>query len=164
MKITTASSSRLTKFLCLLSVAMVLSAGSAAMAQTPPKSCQKVSQQQVAGLFDRWNASLKTLDADKVVANYAADAILVATFANEPLTKPAEIRGYFEHFLQSKPQGAIDKRVIVVGCNTAEDVGTYTFTLQDGSQVHARYNYIYEFTGGQWKIKLHHSSAMPVKG
>ena len=48
-------------------------------------------------LFDRWNESLRTLDADKVVANYAPDGVLLPTVSNTPmppgtwLTIPAAI-------------------------------------------------------------------------
>lgn len=146
-----------------IAATLVLLASTAALAQTPAAMCEKVDEKQVASLFDRWNASLKTGDADRVVANYAANGVLLATVANEPLTTPADIRGYFVKFLKGEPQGTINKRFVTVGCNTAQDVGTYTFAFKDGSTVAARYTYVYEFTGGQWKITHHHSSAMPNK-
>ncbi|MDH0862906.1 SgcJ/EcaC family oxidoreductase [Mitsuaria sp. GD03876] len=124
-------------------------------------SCAKTSTAQIAGLFDRWNASLATLDPDKVTANYATDAVLLPTVTNEPRTSPAEIRDYFVKFLQKKPQGTIDKRTIKIDCNIAQDVGTYTFRFSDGSQVKARYTYVYEWKDGKWLIAHHHSSAMP---
>ncbi|GAA0746258.1 SgcJ/EcaC family oxidoreductase [Ideonella azotifigens] len=123
--------------------------------------CQATSEQQVAALFDRWNASLRTLDPDKVVANYAPDGVLLPTVSNEPRTSPAEIRDYFVKFLKSEPQGTIDKRLIRIGCNVAQDVGTYTFQFKDGQTVKARYTYVYEWENGQWLIAHHHSSAMP---
>ena len=144
-------------------VALALSAGGVAFAQTPAASCEKIDEKQVTGLFDRWNASLKTLDADRVTANYAANGVLLATVANEPLSTAVDIRGYFVKFLKAEPQGTINKRFVTLGCNTAQDVGTYTFAFKDGSSVSARYTYVYEFTGGQWKIAHHHSSAMPNK-
>jgi hypothetical protein len=39
-------------------------------------TCTKTSTQEIAALFDRWNAALATLDPDKVVALYAPDAVL----------------------------------------------------------------------------------------
>ena len=146
-----------------LPVVLALSASGAAFAQMPAASCEKTDEKQIAGLFDRWNASLKTLDAERVTANYAANGVLLATVANEPLTTPAAIRGYFEKFLKVEPQGTINKRFVTIGCNTAQDVGTYTFAFKDGSTVSARYTYVYAFTDGQWKIVHHHSSAMPNK-
>jgi uncharacterized protein (TIGR02246 family) len=123
--------------------------------------CTPVDAAQVSALFDRWNNSLRTLDPDKVVANYAADGVLLPTVSNQPRTNPAEIRDYFVKFLKGEPQGKIDQRVIKIGCNVAQDVGTYTFRFKDGGTVHARYTYVYEWVNGQWLIAHHHSSAMP---
>lgn len=83
--------------------------------------------------------------------------------SNKSRTTPAEINDYFVHFLTNGPQGAIDKRVIRIGCNVAQDIGTYTVTFKDGKKVNARYTYVYEYTQGQWLIANHHSSAMPEK-
>lgn len=124
-------------------------------------ACAPTDQRQVAALFDRWNASLATLDPDKVVANYAPDAVLLPTVSNQPRTNPKEIRDYFVKFLKNGPQGSIDQRTIRIGCNVAQDVGTYSFRFKDGSTVHARYTYVYEWRDGQWLIAHHHSSAMP---
>ncbi|MGM9489166.1 SgcJ/EcaC family oxidoreductase [Ideonella sp. YS5] len=125
------------------------------------QTCAATDERQVAALFDRWNASLATLDPDKVVANYASDAVLLPTVSNQARTNPQEIRDYFVKFLKNGPQGTIDKRVIRIGCNVAQDVGTYTFAFKDGQTVNARYTYVYEWRNGQWLIAHHHSSAMP---
>lgn len=124
-------------------------------------SCVAADRAQIAALFDRWNASLATGSPDRVTANYAPDAVLLPTVTNEPRTTPAEIRDYFVKFLKNKPQGTIDKRVIKIDCNVAQDVGTYTFRFADGSSVKARYTYVYQWRDGQWLIAHHHSSAMP---
>lgn len=127
-------------------------------------SCAPADKQQIAALFDRWNASLETGDPHRVVANYAEESILLPTVSNKPRLTPAEKQDYFEHFLQNRPKGQIDQRFIEVGCNTALDAGLYTFTFQKtGAVVHARYSYTYEYQGGQWLITSHHSSAMPEK-
>ncbi|WP_423596948.1 SgcJ/EcaC family oxidoreductase [Roseateles sp. MS654] len=124
--------------------------------------CIAADKAQIAALFDRWNASLATKNPDKVVANYAPDAVLLPTVTNEPRATPADIRDYFVKFLKNSPQGTIDKRIINIGCNVAQDVGTYTFRFGDGSVVKARYTYVYEVdSNGQWLIAHHHSSAMP---
>jgi uncharacterized protein (TIGR02246 family) len=129
-------------------------------------TCATVSKDQIAALFDRWNNSLATHDAAKVTANYAPDAVLLPTVSNQPRTDPAAIKDYFVHFLESNPKGTIDSRTIHIGCNTAYDVGTYTFTLSGNTPgstrtVKARYSYIYELRDGKWVIVHHHSSAMP---
>ena len=55
------------------------------------------------------------------------------------------------------------KESLIVGCNIAQDVGTYTFTFKGGRKVAARYAFVYEHTDGKWLIEHHHSSAMPEK-
>ena len=136
-------------------------------AQARGPVCAKADEKVVAGLFDKWNAALGTLDAAKVADRYWSDAVLLPTVSNTPRTDTAGIKDYFEHFLQSKTVGKIDTRTIKIGCNFAADMGTYTFTLTnkegEKNQVAARYTYIYQFRNGQWKIAHHHSSAMPEK-
>ena len=125
--------------------------------------CASTDEAAVASLFDRWNNSLKTLDSDKVVANYADDAVLLPTVSNKPRTNHEEIKDYFNSFLKKEPSGVIDKRIIKIGCNVAQDVGVYTFTFKGGQKVQARYTYVYEYENGNWLIAHHHSSAMPEK-
>lgn len=148
----------------ILPAATLIAIGLAApaFAQAPASvACKAVDEQQITALFDRWNDSLRTLDPDKVVANYAPDGVLLPTVSNEPRTNPAQIRDYFVKFLKSAPQGKIDTRTVKIGCNVAQDVGTYTFKFKDGKTVHARYTYVYEWENGEWLIAHHHSSAMP---
>jgi len=150
--------------LTALAAAGVL-ASTAAFADTTAQ-CAPISKEQVASLFDLWNASLKTGNPDTVTANYSDDAVLLPTVSNKPRTNHAEIRDYFVHFLQKHPQGTIDSRTIKLGCNTATDMGIYTFKLKDGNtskNVQARYTFQYAFENGKWVIEHHHSSAMPEK-
>lgn len=132
--------------------------------QARTEVCKATSEQEIAGLFDRWNQSLQTGDPDAVTANYAARSILLPTVSNKPRLTEAEKEDYFHHFLENKPVGRIDSRVIEIGCNTAVDAGLYTFTFRTtGAQVRARYTYTYKWDGKQWLITSHHSSAMPEK-
>jgi len=130
--------------------------------------CAPVTPSQIAALFVRWNDALQTLDPDKVVQTYAADAILLPTLENGPLIGHEAIRNYFVQFLKKHPVGAIDTRTIRIGCNMAFASGLYTFIV-DGDQgmrvpVPARYTYIYEPKGGRWLIAHHHSSIRPQPG
>lgn len=127
------------------------------------ETCHATSEKEVATLFDRWNASLKTGDPKKVVQNYARKSILLPTVSNKPRLTADEKEDYFEHFLQRKPVGTIDSRSIEIDCNTAIDAGLYTFAFADGSSVHARYTFTYKWNGKQWLITSHHSSAMPER-
>jgi uncharacterized protein (TIGR02246 family) len=135
---------------------------------TPPaahsEQCMAATQQDIEALFDRWNQSLLTGDAHKVVANYAEPSILLPTVSNKPRLTPAEKEDYFEHFLEDGPSGKIDMRFVEIGCNTAVDAGLYTFTFaRTGAVVKARYTYTYRWDGSRWLITSHHSSGMPEK-
>lgn len=123
--------------------------------------CVKADKVDIEGLFDRWNASLKTGDAKKVSDNYLPDAVLLPTLSNKVRLTDAERMDYFEHFLEKRPIGKIDTRTIRIGCNKAIDTGTYTFTFFDKTVVSARYTFSYTWNGSEWKISSHHSSSMP---
>jgi hypothetical protein len=149
-----------------LAALMVLSAVAPALADTS-MTCKATSEAEIKGLFDRWNNSLKTGNSDEVVKNYAPDAILLATVSNKPRLTQDERRDYFMHFLENKPVGEINTRVIKLGCNDAIDAGTYTFLFEDGpnkgQKVRARYIYTYTLAGRKVADLLAHSSAMPEK-
>lgn len=120
----------------------------------------------VAKQFDVWNAALKTGNAEKVAALYCeSGGVLIPTLSNSIRSNHREIADYFEHFLQLKPVGQIDKAYIrVLGANTAVNSGLYTFhVVKDGKpeEVHARYTFVYQKQHGKWCIMEQHSSAMP---
>lgn len=142
-----------------LMIAGVLTS-SAAFAQNTT-SCVKMTEKEVAGMFDRWNDSLKTGDAKTVSQNYLSDAVLLPTLSNKARLTDEERVDYFNQFLAKKPVGHIDSRTIRIGCNKAIDTGTYTFTFGDGSKAAARYTFTYAWDGQKWLISSHHSSAMP---
>lgn len=144
-----------------ISLAVALSLLSVHAFAQETNNCAHVNQSQIEGLFDRWNASLKTGDAKTVSNNYLSDAVLLPTVSNHVRLTDAERVDYFEHFLQKKPTGKIDSRTIRLGCNKAIDTGVYTFTFDDKSTVTARYTFTYAWDGKDWKISSHHSSAMP---
>lgn len=124
--------------------------------------CEAISETDIAALFERWNDSLSSGDPAKVVANYAADSVLLPTVSNKVRLTAAEKIDYFKVFLANKPQGSIDSRSIRIGCNSAVDAGLYTFKYAaSGKTVQARYSYSYAWDGEQWLITSHHSSAMP---
>jgi len=150
-------------WLALMACVCVVLAGCAT--EAAGGECGRASEQEIAALFDRWNASLQTGDPHQVVANYAARSILLPTVSNVPRLTPADKEDYFQHFLQNRPSGKIDLRFVDIGCDTAVDAGLYTFTYgTTGQVVHARYTFTYRRepgVNGQWLITSHHSSALP---
>lgn len=127
----------------------------------PAEECDMPLKAEIAALFDRWNASLRTGDPRRVVANYAPNSILLPTVSNRARFTIAEKEDYFTHFLMKRPEGSIDDRLIEVDCNSATDAGLYTFRFADGTKVRARYSFSYKKIGNEWLITSHHSSAMP---
>lgn len=155
----------------LLSILLGLTAGTS-LART--EQCKAVTKNDIEGLFDRWNRSLRTGDPEKVVANYAKPSVLLPTLSNVMRITPAlqehsfddkteDKLSYFKYFLAKKPSGKIDKRFIEIGCNSAVDSGIYTFTFGDNTSEQARYTFTYRWDGKQWLITSHHSSLMPEK-
>ena len=127
-----------------------------------PEICTPVDEAQIAALFDRWNAALRSGSAEQVAALYADDAVLLPTLSDTPRYTPAERIDYFEHFLAKRPNGHVDERHVWIGCNSAVDAGVYTFVFgKTGERVQARYSYSYAFNGKAWHITSHHSSLMP---
>ena len=59
------------------------------------------TKKQILALFDRWNATLATGDADKVADLYAPNGVLLPTVSPKIRTTHAEIADYFEHFLEN---------------------------------------------------------------
>jgi len=124
-------------------------------------ACVAVEKHEISALFERWNTSLHTGDPARVADNYSPDAVLLPTLSNIPRLDREGRLDYFTTFLAKKPSGSIDSRTIQLGCNSATDTGVYTFTFNGQSPVVARYTFTYAWTGRQWLINSHHSSAMP---
>jgi uncharacterized protein (TIGR02246 family) len=130
-----------------------------------PKNTKKISEDQVKNLFLLWNAALDTLDPDCVAKRYAKEAVLLPTVSDIPRTDYASIKDYFTTFCKLKPQGKILESFVTIGDGWAKDVGIYEFTMgATGDKVKARYSFVYTEEDGTWKIKHHHSSAMPEGG
>lgn len=156
-----------------IAVLFALSAPFVQAAETSPYVYRDVVQapanakdREIAGLFDRWNSALQTGNVKTVVDLYAPGAVLQPTVSNQVRVTPEQITDYFDHFLMLKPVGQINYREIrQLGTDVAMDSGVYTFTLTEANgkirHVQARYTFVYEQVGGQWKILNHHSSAMP---
>lgn len=126
-------------------------------------ACTPITEEEVAALFERWNDSLATGDAEEVADNYAEESILLPTVSNTPRLDREGKVDYFEHWLPHKPQGVVNERFVAIDCDTVVDAGVYTFTYADGTIVPARYTFTYAPEGDTWLITSHHSSVMPER-
>lgn len=152
------------RLLCLAAVVALATACGDVAEPTPvapPDYCVHVEQADIAALFDRWDAALRSGSPNQVDGLYAADAVLLPTLSDTPRHSSAGRREYFRHFMEKRPGGRIDERRITLGCNSAVDTGLYTFVFMTGEHVRARYTFTYAYDGARWRITSHHSSRMP---
>lgn len=120
-----------------------------------------MTRESVVQLFERWNEALQTGDPKQVVSLYHPEATLLPTVSNQVRHNHQEIEDYFVSFLQKQPSGVIEEANVRLFDDLAINSGVYTFSFGDGSQVTARYTYVYQQVDGQWLIIEHHSSMMP---
>ncbi|MEU1231324.1 SgcJ/EcaC family oxidoreductase [Streptomyces sp. NPDC005828] len=131
------------------------------------KAAVMPGEREIAGLFDRWNAALRSGDPERVTDLYAEDAVLLPTASPRIRTDHGEIADYFAHFLEKKPRGEkIRSEIDVLDADSAIDAGLYRFHLTDPKTgvtkpLDARYTYVYEKRDGRWLIVNHHSSVIP---
>ncbi|WP_017749122.1 SgcJ/EcaC family oxidoreductase [Scytonema hofmannii] len=122
-------------------------------------------EQEIAALFDKWNAALQTGNPDEVVKLYAKDGVLLPTLSNKVRVTHSQMRDYFKHFLKYEPKGSIlQQNIRVINNFFAINSGVYSFNLiknHKPEKVVARYSFVYHHDGNDWLIVDHHSSAMP---
>ena len=122
------------------------------------------SQNDIAALFDDWNAALQTHDPKQVAALYAPDATLLPTLSKEVRQSPDAIEDYFTEFLKLSPKGTIVQQNIRIYDPIAINSGVYSFRTKISGKAHdvaARFTFVYRREPSGWKIIEHHSSTMP---
>ncbi len=111
-------------------------------------------------LFDGWNTALKTQHPDRVTRLFAADGALLGFASPVARANYMPIRDYYLYFLQFEPKARVTDRHVETGCNFLIDHGTYVWTLKSRTTGvtetrEARYRFIYELSGDQWRIAQH---------
>ncbi len=115
----------------------------------------------VLALFDEWNDALQTRDPDLMARLYSNDATLVPTVSARIRSDHEQIADYFTHFMAKKPAGTITESNIQTFGHVATNSGLYTFSFGDGSEIEARFTFVYKKEGERWLIAQHHSSKLP---
>jgi uncharacterized protein (TIGR02246 family) len=118
-------------------------------------------------VVDKWTKAFTESDVDGIVNLYAPDALFFGTGSKTLVTKPEEIRKYFEAaLLSNRPRGATvgahsvmvlsDTAVVVTGMDTV--TGT-----RDGNTFssNGRVSFVLVKRDQDWKIAHFHRSAMP---
>jgi hypothetical protein len=134
----------------------------------PMAEAMQASGGDVDSVLRDWAAALQSRNVERIIALYAADALLLATAEEQPLIGPPQIRSYFARltsyeglsvrFQQELQRLASDRATLVSGL--------YTFTWldpQSGAPVvtPARYTFAVRQTPGAGRIIMHHSSRIP---
>ena len=121
-------------------------------------------QAQIKQTTEQWSIALSSKHPQKIVALYADNAYLYATFENM-LDNKEQILKYFTK-LMKKPNLKVtfNRENIRIFGETAINSGAYTFSYrgEDGEvAVPARYTFVYTHTPNGWLIVEHHSSVLP---
>ncbi|MFO8032205.1 MAG: SgcJ/EcaC family oxidoreductase [Desulfohalobiaceae bacterium] len=120
-----------------------------------------MSQEEISHLLQQWFEALETRDPRRVGLLYESNSILLPTVSNQVRHNRQEIQDYFAHFLAQEPKGTVQEENIRTYGLLAINSGVYSFTFQDGSEVQARFSFVYRWNGQKWMIVEHHSSRMP---
>jgi len=142
----------------LLAIALVTSLCSTAIAGPKEEALQ---------VLERWTKAFTESDVDGIVKLYAPDALFLGTGSKTVVTKPEEIRKYFEQaLLRNRPRGAKvgDHSVMVLSDTVVVVTGLDTVTgVRDGTPFSAngRVTFVVAKRGSDWQIAHFHRSAIP---
>ena len=109
------------------------------------KKIEKIAEEN----FQCWRKALLSNDPHKVASLYAHQATFLPTMSPDFKLGDKEAEGYFEHFLQSHPDGkTVNARVQPVGAHCYLHCGLYNFEVDDekGKRkvVEARFSYLWK--------------------
>ena len=120
---------------------------------------------QVVG---KWSKAFTDADVDAIAKLYAPDALMIGTFGKGVLTKPEQIRKYFDVALNAdKPRTAAlnSSEALVVDDNTVIIAGFDTITgTKEGQQTigKGRVTFVVAKRGSDWMIVHLHRSPLPA--
>jgi len=119
-------------------------------------------------VVEKWAKAFTSADVDAIAALYAPDALMIGTFGKAVLTRPEQIRQYFEVALNAnKPRtAALDSsEALAVDDSTVIITGFDTITAtKDGQQIVAkgRVTFVIAKRGSAWMIVHLHRSPLPA--
>ena len=118
-------------------------------------------------IVDRWTQAFADSDVDGIVKLYAPDALFLGTGSKTVVTRPEEIRKYFEQaLLSNRPRGAKvgDHSVMVVSDTVVVVTGLDAVTgVREGTPYSAdgRVTFVVARRGSDWQVVHFHRSAIP---
>ena len=124
-------------------------------------------KEEALQVLDKWTKAFTDSDVDAIVKLYSSDALFLGTGSKSLVTRPEDIRKYFEQaLLNNRPRGATlgehsamvltDSVVVVTGMDTVTG-------NRDGKTFSAngRVTFVVARRDGGWQIVHFHRSAMP---
>jgi len=124
-------------------------------------------KEEALQVVEKWTKAFTESDVDGIVKLYAPDALFFGTGSKTLVTKPEEIRKYFEQaLLSNRPRGATvgDHSVMIMSDTAVVVTGLDTVTgVRDGNPFSAngRVTFVVAKRGSGWQIVHFHRSAMP---
>ncbi|MEI9923130.1 MAG: nuclear transport factor 2 family protein [Bradyrhizobium sp.] len=119
-------------------------------------------------VVEKWGKAFIASDVDAIARLYAPEALMIGTLGKVVLTKPEEIRRYFEVALNTnKPRTASlnSSEALVVDASTVIITGLDTVTgVKDGQPVIGlgRVTFVVAKRGSDWLIVHLHRSPLPA--
>lgn len=119
-------------------------------------------------VVQKWGKAFTDADVDAISKLYAPDALMIGTFGKQVLTKPEQIRRYFDAALNNdKPRTATldSSEILVVSDEVVVIAGFDTITgTKDGQQTvgRGRVTFVIAKRGSDWMIVHLHRSPLPA--
>jgi uncharacterized protein (TIGR02246 family) len=119
-------------------------------------------------VIEKWGKAFTNADVDAITKLYAPDALMIGTFGKLVLTKPEQIRKYFDGALNSdRPRTATldSSEILVLDDNTVVIAGFDTITgTKDGQQTIGKgwVSFVVAKRGSEWMIVHLHRSPLPA--
>src|SRR5262249_38878872 len=116
----------------------------------------------------KWAKAFTEADVTAIAKLYAPDALMIGTLGKIVLTRPEQIRQYFDRALNTdKPRTATldSSEILVVDDNTVVIAGFDTITAtKDGQQTigKGRVTFVVAKRGSDWMIVHLHRSPLPA--
>jgi uncharacterized protein (TIGR02246 family) len=115
-----------------------------------------------------WSAAFTAANVDAIAKLYTVDATMIGTFGTVVMTRPEQIRNYFDVALnKDRPRTATlnSSEAVVLDDNTVMIAGFDTVTsVKDGQPVSmkGRVTFVVAKRGADWMIVHLHRSPMPA--
>jgi uncharacterized protein (TIGR02246 family) len=119
-------------------------------------------------VVEKWSKAFTDADVDGIAKLYAPDALMIGTFGKAVMTKPEQIRKYFDVALNTdKPRTAKlnSSEALVVDDNTVIITGFDTIIgVKDGQPTvgMGRVTFVVARRGSDWMIVHLHRSPLPT--